>query len=50
MHKIDFARKKFSNLKQDIEHDGRAIQNPKDPPGQHSAYIPPGKMHSIATT
>ena len=32
-------------LRQDIEHDGREITNPRDPPGQRCVYIPPGENH-----
>ena len=37
-------------LPQDIEHDGREITNPRDPPGQRSVYIPPGENHCFLTS
>ena len=33
---------KFAHLK-DVENDGKRLVNAKDPPGQRSVYIPPGK-------
>ena len=36
---------RHSCLPQDIEHDGREITNPRDPPGQRCVYIPPGENH-----
>ena len=37
-------------LPQDIEHDGKEIPNPRDPPGQRCVYIPPGKNYCFITS
>lgn len=33
----------YSLLRDNIESDGRALESAKDPPGQRSSYILPGK-------
>jgi len=46
---VYFKRKVPCCLQQDIEHDGRDIPNPRDPPEQSCTYIPPGKNISFST-